>query len=118
MKRQLLTALFLTAATLSIAPIANAAQPSLQQSRYEVLDRAGSKAVTNLQMTRLEHLDNQTKAVENLQMTRLEHLDSQTKAVENLQMTRLEHLDSQTKAVENVQTARLEGLDMRSKGLF
>lgn len=117
MKNQLLTALFLTAATLAIAPVANAA-PTLQQSRYEVLDRPGSKSVENLQTTRLDHLNNQTKAIDSLQTTRLDHLDSQTKAIDNLQTTRLDRLDSQTKAVENVQSTRLEGLDVRSKGLF
>jgi hypothetical protein len=100
MKNQLLTALFLTAATLAIAPVANAAPLTLQQSRYEVLDRTGSKSVENLQMTRLDYLNNKTKGID------------------NLQMTRLDRLDSQTKAVENVHKARLEGLDMRSKGLF
>lgn len=100
MKRQLLTALFLTAATVVIAPIANAAEvkPSdLQALRYEVLDRGGSKSVEDIQATRLAFLENQSKAIENLQEARLEHLDSQTKAVDNLQEARLNGLDARSK---------------------
>ncbi|MEM9163143.1 MAG: hypothetical protein AAGC54_08745, partial [Cyanobacteria bacterium P01_F01_bin.4] len=81
MKRHFLTALALTVATVAVAPIANAAEfeANLQQRRYEVLNRGGSKAIDNIQSARLEHLDTQSKAIENLQAARLEALDARTK---------------------------------------
>jgi virulence-associated protein VapD len=100
MNRQFFAALFLTAATVVLSPAAQAAE---------------SKAVENIQATRLEHLNNQTKAIDNIQSTRLERLNNQTKAVSDIQSTRLERLDMQTKAVDDVQAARLAGLDARSK---
>ena len=66
MKRQLFATLFLTAATVAIAPVANAAE---------------SKAVEDIQATRLDHLNTQTKAIEDIQAARLDHLNMQTKAV-------------------------------------
>ena len=59
MKRQLLTALFLTAATVAISPVANAAE---------------TKAVEDIQSARLEFLNNQTKAIENVHDARLDFL--------------------------------------------
>ncbi|MGC1307510.1 MAG: hypothetical protein WA885_09795 [Phormidesmis sp.] len=85
MKRQLLSTLTFTAATLaslSLAPTANAAE---------------------------------SKTVNDIHATRLEFLDSQSKSVDNIQKTRLAFLENQTKAVDNVQTTRLEGLDVRAK---
>ncbi|MEM8807358.1 MAG: hypothetical protein AAGF01_15155 [Cyanobacteria bacterium P01_G01_bin.38] len=116
MKRHFLTALALTVATVAVAPIANAAEfeaTNLQQRRYEVLNRGGSKAIDNIQSARLEHFDNQSKAVEDIQSTRLEALDARSKS--NVHTLRLEHLDTQSKAIENLQSARLEALDSRSK---
>lgn len=85
MKRQLLSAFVLTAATFAaIAPVARAAE---------------SKAITNIQQTRLEFLENQTKAVENVHQFRLEGLDARDKAITDIQQTRLEFLENQTKAV-------------------
>jgi hypothetical protein len=100
MKRQFFAALFLTAATVVLSPAAQAAE---------------SKAVENIQATRLEFLNNQTKAVDNVQATRLMGLDARSKAVDNVQATRLAGLDARSKAVGNVQAARLMGLDARSK---
>ena len=83
MKRQLFTALFLTVATVVIAPSAKATE---------------SKAIENIQATRLDILNTQTKAVDNIQATRLDHLNRQSKAVKDIQAARLERLDAQTKS--------------------
>jgi len=95
MKNLLLSAIALSAATLTFAPVANAAEvfpSSVQQRRLEFLDTQ-SKAVGDIQKVRLEHLDTQSKAVDDIQATRLEFLDSQSKAVSDIQKTRLEHLN-------------------------
>ncbi len=81
--KRFFTALLLTAATVAIAPTANAAE---------------SKTVENIQATRLEQLNTQTKAVENIQATRLAHLDTQTKAIDNIQAARLAGLDARSKS--------------------
>ena len=75
MKNLFFSALALSAATLTFAPVANAA---------EVLPS------NSIQQRRLEFLDTQTKAVENIQEARLEFLENQTKAIENIHETRLE----------------------------
>jgi uncharacterized protein YoaH (UPF0181 family) len=100
MKSAFFTALALTAATIAIAPAAKAIEfnPSLQEQRYEVLNRGGAKAIENIQAARLMHLDTQSKAVEDIQAARLMHLDTQSKAVEDIQAARLEALDARTKA--------------------
>ncbi|MEL7226701.1 MAG: hypothetical protein AAGL17_18155, partial [Cyanobacteria bacterium J06576_12] len=93
MKNLFLSALALSAATLTFAPVANAAEvfpSSIQQRRLEFLDTQ-TKAVENIQEARLEFLGNQTKAIENVQVTRLEFLDNQTKAIDDIQKIRLEH---------------------------
>ncbi|MEM9905355.1 MAG: hypothetical protein AAF921_10065 [Cyanobacteria bacterium P01_D01_bin.44] len=136
MKRTFLTALALTAATVAIAPVANAAEiesTTLQQRRYEVLENTSSKAIEDVQSARLEaldarskgnvhtlrieHLDSQSKAVDNIQSARLGALDARTKGIDNIQSARLEHLDTQSKAVEDIQATRLGELDARSKGI-
>ncbi|MGC1524514.1 MAG: hypothetical protein WA783_00550, partial [Phormidesmis sp.] len=64
MKNVLFSALALTAATFTFAPIASAAEVlpnSIQQRRLEFLDTQ-SKAVEDIQSTRLEFLSNQSKA--------------------------------------------------------
>ena len=99
MKNAIFSVLALTAATLTFAPIANAA---------ETLS-------TSIQQRRLAFLDTQTKSVENVQATRLEFLDNQTKTVTNIQESRLDFLSNQTKAVTNVQESRIAGLDARNK---
>ena len=100
MKRYFFSAIALTLTTATIAPVASATDfepTALQQQRYETLDRGGSKAVDNIQSTRLEQLDTQSKAVEDIQSARLEQLDTQSKAVEDIQGARLEALDARTK---------------------
>ncbi|MEL6470012.1 MAG: hypothetical protein AAFQ74_09810, partial [Cyanobacteria bacterium J06623_4] len=79
--KKLFSALALTAATVTFAPIANAAEivtPSIQQRRLTFLENQ-TKAVEDIQATRLEFLENQTKAIDNIQKVRLEHLSTQTK---------------------------------------
>ncbi len=85
MKTQFFSALALTAtlATAAIAPAANAAE---------------AKAVTNIQATRLEFLNNQTKTVDKIAEAGEDYLDVHTKAVDDVQTTRLDFLDNQTKA--------------------
>lgn len=65
MKIQFLAALLLTAATVTFAPSANAAE---------------SKAVESIQSTRLEFLNNQTKAIDDVQSARLAGLDARSKS--------------------------------------
>jgi hypothetical protein len=74
MKNLFFSTLALTVATLTFAPVANAA---------EVFPTASQ------QQRRLEFLDTQTKAIDDVQATRLEFLNNQTKAVDNVQATRL-----------------------------
>lgn len=81
MKNTILSAIAITAATLTFAPIASAAEI----------------APISIQQRRIEFLETQTKAVENVQATRLEFLANQTKAVENIQATRLNELATSTK---------------------
>ncbi len=69
MKNQFFAALLLTAATVVIAPTANAAE---------------SKSVENIQSTRLEQLDSQSKSIKDIQAARLDFLSNQTKAVEDI----------------------------------
>ena len=83
---QTIAALLLTAATVAIAPNATAAE---------------SKAVDDIQKTRLAFLENSTKAVDDIQDFRLEQLSSSTKAVDDIQKFRLETLSSSTKAVDD-----------------
>ena len=83
MKSTLFSAFALAAATLTFAPVANAAE----------------LIPASIQQRRLEFLETQTKAVDNIQDARLEFLATQTKAVDDVQATRLDVLDSQTKAV-------------------
>ena len=84
MKSLFFSALALSAATLTFAPVANAAETlpssSIQQRRLEFLDTQ-TKAVDNIQEARLAFIENQTKAVENIQETRLDALDARTKSV-------------------------------------
>ena len=98
--QQAFAALALTAATVAISPAANAAE---------------TKAVENLQSTRLEFLNSQTKAVDDIQATRLTHLDTQTKSIKDIQTTRLEFLNNQTKAVDDIQSTRLAHLDSQTQ---
>ena len=79
-------ALLLTVAAIAIAPNANAAE---------------SKAVNDIQKTRLEFLENQTKGIDDIQKTRLEFLESQTKGINDIQKTRLAFLENQTKGVDD-----------------
>ncbi|ESA38351.1 hypothetical protein N836_02295 [Leptolyngbya sp. Heron Island J] len=74
-----------------------------------------TKAIDNIQATRLDELDARTK--NSVHKLRLEHLNNQTKAVENIQSARLEALDARTKAVDNIQEARLDALDSRTKSI-
>ena len=100
MKNLFVSALALSAATLTFAPVANAAEGLPSNS---------------IQQRRLEFLDTQTKAVENIQSARLDALDARTK--NSVHKLRIEHLNTQTKAVDNIQEARLDALDARTKSV-
>ena len=97
-----LSALFLTAAAIAVAPSATAAE---------------SKAIDDIQKTRLEVLSNSTKAVDDIQKTRLAVLESSTKSVDSIQEVRLAQLDNPTKAVEDIQKTRLDFLTHQTKGV-
>ena len=134
MRRTILSALTILVATAAIAPVASAIEPAtfnIQSTRLEELDSRSKNSVHKL---RIEHLNNQTKAIEDIQATRLTGLDIRQKAVENVQAARLdgldarhknsvhklriEHLNNQSKAVENIQAERLNALDARTKSVI
>ena len=100
MKNLFFSALALSAATLTFAPVANAT---------EVLPSS------SIQQRRLEFLDTQTKAIENIQEARLDVLENSTKAIENIQEARLDVLENSTKAIENIHETRLEERARRNK---
>ena len=133
MKRTLLSALTVLVASTAIAPVASAIEPaslSFQEQRLEAFDSRQKNSVHKL---RIEHLNNQSKAIEDIQATRLTGLDIRQKAVENVQSARLEGLDARQKnsvhklrldslnspsnAVDNIQAERLNGLDIRTKSI-
>lgn len=99
---QTVATLLLAAATVAIAPSATAAE---------------SKAVDDIQKTRLAFLNSQSKAIDNIQKHRIEFLERQDKAVSDIQKHRLEHLNTQSKRVDNIQETRLEILSNSTKGV-
>lgn len=109
MKRYFFTAVAMTIAAAASMPAAQAADYgtiNLQQRRYEVLDRGGSKAVENIQSARLEHLDNQSKGIESIQSTRLEHLDSQSKSIAKEQVSTPEEVSKDATLVDLIRHNR------------
>ena len=100
MNTKFFTALGLTAAIVSIAPAAKALelQPTLQEQRFSVLDRIGSKAIEDIHETRLYELDNRIKVVDDIHETRLYELDNRVKVVDDIHETRLYELDNRIKA--------------------
>jgi hypothetical protein len=122
MKRYWLSAFSVLLATAAIAPVAAAADmtiPSLQDRRFEVLDRSGSKeaAKPSLQELRFEVLDRPgAKQADKLQQLRYDVLDrggAKESDKLSLQELRLEHLDSRSKNA--VHQLRLNNWDMRQK---
>ena len=100
---QALAALVLTATAATIAPSAIAAE---------------SKAVDDIQKTRLEFLNNQSKTVNDIQKTRLEFLNNQSKTVDNVQKNRLEFLNNQSKVVADVPAENDGDMTARSEIVF